>query len=107
MEQKYIKLSEYATIHRIKYRAAWNRLKKGLIKNAFTDEFGKILIPIENKKEKLSCVIYARVSSNDRKNSLIEQQKRLENFANINNFSIVKSVREVGSGMNDDRKILN
>jgi len=38
-------LNIYAKEHGIKYRAAWNRYKRGEIPGAFKDEFGKILMP--------------------------------------------------------------
>lgn len=107
MGQKYLKLSEYASINRIKYRAAWNRFNNGKIKNAFIDEYGKILIPINDDSNVTNCVCYARVSSNDRKDSLASQQKRLEEFANLKGFNIIKSYKEIASGMNDNRSELN
>lgn len=107
MGQKYIKLSEYASINRIKYRAAWNRFNNGKIKNAFIDEYGKILIPINDDSNVINCVCYARVSSNDRKDSLVSQQKRLEEFANLKGFNVIKSYKEIASGMNDNRSELN
>ena len=51
MKQKYMKLSEYVDINRIKYRAAWNRFKKGKIEGAFVNEHGKILIIVKKFKE--------------------------------------------------------
>lgn len=107
MEQRYIKLSEYARIKSIKYRTAWIRYSKGLLNGAYMDETGHIYVPLNNKQLGNKCLIYARVSSNDRKNSLIEQQKRLEEFATLKNYSIVASYKEIASGMNDNRNILN
>jgi hypothetical protein len=43
-------LRDYAKEHGIKYRAAWNRYKKGLIKGAFKDECNRILVPEESVK---------------------------------------------------------
>lgn len=105
MKQIYIKLSDYARIKSITYKTAWNHYKKGLIDGAFLDETGHILIP--KKQNDNNCVIYARVSSNDRKQSLINQQKRLEEFAISNNYNIIKSYKEIASGMNDNRLYLN
>jgi len=70
------------------------------------DKTGHVRIPINNEVNN-SCVIYARVSSNDRKESLIAQQKRLEEFAISKGLKISKSYKEVASGMNDDRATLN
>ena len=105
MTQTYIKLSEYARIKSITYKTAWNHYKKDLIENAFTDNTGHVLIP--KQSENNNCVCYARVSSNDRKNSLMDQQKKLEEFANVKDLTIIKSVKEIASGMNDNRPKLN
>ena len=65
---KRIKLSEYAELHSVTYRTAWNWYKAGKIKNAFKDEYGNVLVevkeetPLENR-----IAIYARVSSNENK----------------------------------------
>jgi putative resolvase len=101
-----IKLSEYAKNKCITYRTAWKHFVEGKIEGAYKDETGHVLIPIKNTKNN-NAIIYARVSSNDRKNSLIEQQKRLEEFAAIKNLNIVGSYKEIASGMNDNRSILN
>ena len=111
MEQRYMKLSEYANVNRIKYRASWNRFKKGKIEGAFIDKYGKILIPYKNVKKELSnkkCAIYCRVSSNEMKENLNRQAERLKNYAINNGYEIVEIVKEVGSGMNDSRnKLIN
>lgn len=105
--QSYIKLSEYARKKSITYKTAWNHFKSGLIEGAFLDNSKHVLIPIINENKVNNAVIYARVSSNDRKDSLISQQKRLEEFAVLKNYNIVGSYKEIASGMNDNRKILN
>lgn len=107
MKNSYIKLSEYAKNKSITYKTAWNHYKKGLIKNAIMDESGHILIPVDYDDNNDNCIIYARVSNNNRKESLINQQKRLEEFATLKNLNIIGSYREIASGMNDNRSILN
>lgn len=109
MEKRYKKLSEYAKERSVTYRTAWNHYKSGKIPGAFADDLGNILIPIfksdkDNKDIKVS--IYARVSSNDRKNSLDEQLNRLTNYSINNGYKIIHSIKEIGSGMNDSRKKL-
>ncbi|MGK3946547.1 recombinase family protein, partial [Streptomyces caeruleatus] len=47
------------------------------------------------------------VSNNNRKESLLEQQKFLETYASSKDYNIVGSLKELASGMNDDRKILS
>lgn len=103
---KQIKLSEYAKNKSITYRTAWSHFINGKIKGAYKDITGHVLIPIANAANN-SAIVYARVSSNDRKNSLIEQQKRLEEFATLRELNIVASYKEIASGINDNRPMLN
>lgn len=107
-KQIYKKLSEYAKERGILYRTAWEHFRTGKIEGAFKSNTGQILIPIKDKpSSKLKvAALYARVSSNDRKKSLDKQLKTLESFAISNGFIISSSVKEVASGMNDNRKKL-
>jgi len=104
-------LNKYAIDHGIKYRAAWNRYKAGKIPGAFKDEFGKILIKedIPDRPQKVAC--YARVSSSQNKDNLERQANRLIDYANASGFQVATLVKEVGSGLNDNRprltKLLN
>jgi putative resolvase len=110
MEQRYKKLSKYARDNGINYRTAWNYFNKGLINGAFKNEMGTILVPVIEKKLELTnnkAAVYARVSSNDRKQSLIEQLERLNNYSINSGYQVVHSVKEIGSGMNDNRKKLS
>jgi predicted site-specific integrase-resolvase len=100
---KYIKLSEYAKKRSITYRTAWTHFKMGKISGSFKDDLGNIFIPDFDTTDYTLCACYSRVYSNEMKENLIRQQDRLEEFASANGFKIVKSVREIGSGMNDSR----
>jgi len=107
---KYKKLSDYAKEYHVTYRTAWNRFKNNKIEGAFIDSDGHILIDtnIFNKpKNEIKAVLYARVSSNDRKKSLDEQLDRLISYSTAKGFNIVKAVKEIGSGMNDNRQKLS
>lgn len=104
--QRYIKLSEYAKKYSIIYKTAWKRFKEGKINGAFQDELGNILIPLNNEIDYSKCVCYARVSSHTMKDNLIRQQNRIEEFAVANKYNIIKSVKEIASGMNDNRSKL-
>jgi putative resolvase len=103
MKQKYIKLSEYAKNKSITYKTAWTHFGKGLIKGAFKDDSGHVLIPIVNDFDYSNVVLYARVSSNEMKENLKRQEQRLNEYAIRNNYNIIKSIKEIGSGMNDNR----
>ena len=103
-----MKLSEYARLHDIQYRSAWNRFKAGRIPGAYKDEMGTIIVPDESKGFSLmDAAVYARVSDpSKRKTQLPAQQKRMEEWAVANGYRIVASVAEVGSGVNDQRRKL-
>lgn len=104
---KEIKLSDYARLKSVSYRTAWNRFIHGKLPNAYKDEFGHVYVKLDESLENNKTIVYARVSSNDRKNSLIEQQSRLENYAKLNGLNLIGSFKEIASGMNDTRPILN
>jgi len=53
--------------------------------------------------EKRSAAVYARVASGDQKKDLDRQLARLVEHATAKGLSIVKSVSEIGSGMNGHR----
>ena len=87
---------------------AWNRFKAGKIKNAHKDDLGNILIEItENNIDRKIAIIYARVSSSENKKNLESQAERLKEYAIVRGYQIIEIVKEVGSGVNDNRKKLN
>ena len=102
-----MKLSEYATKHGIKYRAAWNRFKAGKIPGAYTDDLGRIVVPRDSKPVNDKAVVYARVSSHKQVDDLDRQAVRVSQFANSQGFIVVKTVKEVASGVNDQRPKLS
>lgn len=104
---KFIKLSEYAKLKSITYRTAWNRFISGKLSNSYKDDSNHIYVNIDENTNSNKTIIYARVSSNDRKQSLKEQQSRLENYVKLNNLELIDSYKEIASGMNDNRPILN
>ena len=52
-------------------------------------------------------VLYSRVSSDENKDNLDRQMERLKMFAIAKGYQIVKEVKEIGSGLNDNRQKLN
>jgi putative resolvase len=50
--------------------------------------------------------IYSRVSSSENKENLNRQSLRLTEYAIANGYQIVRNVKEIGSGLNDNRKQL-
>lgn len=102
----YYKLSDYAKKFKVTYRTAWNRYKAGKIDGAFMDETNHVLIPIYNIEKLKNVALYARVSNSDRKDNLDRQSERLYNFAINNGYIIKHNIKEIGSGLNDQRKKL-
>jgi predicted site-specific integrase-resolvase len=102
-----MKLSDYAKSQGVSYRTAWNWWKQGIIKGRQLPT-GTILVDIDNSEATttIAC-IYARVSSSENKSNLDRQAERLTQYAVAKGYIIQKVVKEVGSGLNDNRKKLN
>ena len=52
-------------------------------------------------------LLYSRVSSHDQKKDLITQQSKLLHFAKTNNYSNIKLISDLGSGLNFKKSGLN
>jgi len=106
--KKYIQLRDSAKNHSVTYRTAWNRFRAGKIPNSFKDANNNIIIEVINEKSiDLSKVaIYTRVSSNENRRNLDAQATRLKEYSIARGYQIVEVVKEVGSGVNDNRKKL-
>ena len=106
---KKVKLSEYAKLQGVGYRTVWNWIKEGKLKNYEVSHTGRIYVSLDESQEKPSqnIYIYARVSSAEKRNDLESQVKLCETFCLSKGWKIEKSFKEVASGMNDNRKMLN
>ena len=112
MEKEYIKASEYAKRMSLNVRTVYRYYHNGKIKGYQDKETGTIFIlnPFKNKREdnlENKVVLYARVSSNENKNNLDSQLERLRLFAIAKGYQVVKEIKEVVSGLNDNRSKLN
>lgn len=102
-----MKLSEYAKKTGISYQTAWRMWKHGQL-NAYQLPTGTIVVRTEGENkssEKIAC-IYARVSNAENKKNLEAQAERLTNYAYARGYHVYKIVKEVGSGLNDNRRKL-
>ncbi|MCL0094735.1 IS607 family transposase [Dehalococcoidales bacterium] len=97
-----MKLSEYAKKLGISYMTAWRMYRKGEI-NAYRLPTGTIIVESEEHKLPNKVCIYARVSSSENKSNLDSQAERLRDYAIARGYQIYKVVKEVGSGINDNR----
>lgn len=100
-----MKLSQYCKLNGITYRTGYQWFRDGHIKNAQQTPTGTILVddePAVDEKERV--VVYARVSSYERRDCLETQAKRCVEFANARGLEVHQVYKEVASGMNDSRK---
>ena len=98
-----MKLSEYAKMNNVCYRTAYRHWKAGIISGKQLPT-GTIVIgeePKTDSNEKIA--IYTRVSSSENKTNLDSQADRLLSYANAKGYQIHKIIKEVGSGLNDNR----
>jgi predicted site-specific integrase-resolvase len=99
-----MKLSEWAKLQGISYKTAWRMWRdERLPVPAEQLATGTVIIhqPVNAVN---GVALYARVSSSDQKSDLDRQLARLTEFAIAQKFSIIDAVKEVGSGLNGDRK---
>lgn len=98
------KISQYAKRYGVSTRTVWNWMYNGKIK--FERELdGKHIRIIEEEDKKLTdaVAIYARVSSSENRDNLERQKQRLENYCASRGYKVLKTITEVGSGLNDKR----
>ena len=101
-----MKLSTWAKKHSYTYRRAWEIFKQGKIPNAIKMPSGCIIIEEDAPKPEQKIVVYTRVSSSENKNNLEKQSERLVSYCNAKGWKVEKVVKEIGSGLNDNRKQL-
>ena len=105
-----MRLSTYAKKMGVAYQTAYSWFINDKIPGAYKLPSGTIIIPEEENTHDIryKTIVYARVSSNEqRKTNLETQAERLTNYCINNGWTVDKIVKEVGSGLNDDRKKLN
>jgi putative resolvase len=102
-----MKLSEWAKTQGISYRTAWNWFKAGTLPiKAVQTETGTILVEPErlpSASKSPSAWVYSRVSSSEKKSDLNRQAERCVVFCSLNGWAVESVVKEIASGMNDNR----
>lgn len=107
-----MKLSEYSRRIGVSRHTAYRWFKRGEIPNAVQLPSGTIYVPdeilnTERKQGVGQTVVYARVSSSGQRDTDLEAQaERLAQFAMANGWVVDRVIKEVGSGLNDERKKL-
>lgn len=105
-----MKLSQYAKELGVCYKTAWNLFKQNKINGAYQLESGTVIVPnniFDNNTQENSVILYARTSSSKNKTLLENQVKRLEQYAIAKGYKIKQIVKEYGSELNDERKLLS
>ena len=103
-----MKLSDYAKKLGVTYKTAWNWFRSGSIDGAYQLPSGTVIVP-ENLEQSnnYGVILYARTSSSQNKELLDNQAKRLEEYALAKGYHIKQIIKEFGSGLNDNRKLLS
>ena len=96
------KISEYAKLNHVQYRTVWNWINKSKVKIERT-KTGRVLIVVDEPVKDQTVAVYARVSSSENKDNLERQAQRLIDYANAKGYKVEKVVKEIGSGLNDNR----
>jgi len=112
MKTNWIKLSKYAKEFGITYRTAHRHYQAGKIPYETKSlPTGTILVnyteSLDDKFSDRDAIIYSRVSSSNKKDDLNRQLERCSEFAISNGYNIIKTYKEIASGMNDNRRELN
>ncbi len=100
-----MKLSDYAKKEGISYQTAWRMWKRGEL-NAKQLPTGTIIVNVNSELKDKGVLIYARVSSAEKRANLDAQALRIEKYCMARGYRIIAIVKEVGSGVNDSRKKL-
>lgn len=98
-----MKLSDYANKIGVTYKTAWKWYRAGKLNGYQTDTGTIIIMEDGNDTLPLKAVVYARVSSHEMKENLERQADRLTNYCIAKGWQVHKIVKEIGSGVNDNR----
>ena len=99
-----MKLSEYAKLKGISYKTAWRWFKDGKL-DAEQLPSGTVIVrsPFAQPQQEDRTAVYARVSSAENKSNLDSQADRVTSFCAARGYQVTLVVKEVGSGVNDQR----
>jgi predicted site-specific integrase-resolvase len=101
-----MKLSQYARVVGVTYRTAFRWWQNGQIKG-YQLPSGTIVVTegekqAESRPEEL-VAIYTRVSDHAHRANLERQAQRLEDYCAAKGYRVYRVVKEIGSGVNDNR----
>jgi len=103
-----MRLKQYAEKLGISYKTAWRHFHAKQIPDAYQLPSGTIIVLEKKTSIQISppaVAIYCRVSSSQNKSNLDSQCDRMTQYCVARGYHIVRTVKEVGSGVNDQRKM--
>jgi putative resolvase len=99
-----MKLSAWAKANGLTYRTAWRMWRDGKLPiPAEQLATGTVIVHPPQAPSVDTVALYARVSSGDQKADLERQLGRLADYASREKLTVVRSVSEIGSGLNGHR----
>lgn len=103
-----MKLSQWAQHQGITYRTAWDWFHNNQIPGACQYPTGTIIVQEKDVSKPLEkTIVYCRISTPSRKHELDYQVDRCVQFCNAKGLSVSKVIKEIASGMNDNRREFN
>lgn len=105
-EGKYLKTSQYAKMFNQKRPTVTKHFHQGLIPGYQDETTGTIFLENPNYHKNLNknkAILYARVSSTTDKASLDGQIERMRAYAAAKGYTVIDEVKEIASGINDQR----
>lgn len=97
------KTGQYAKRYGVTTRTVYNWLKNGKLKTERDATGHIVIIEDEDVNTNDAVAVYARVSSAENKDNLERQVTRVSDYCAAKGYRIVKTVAEIGSGLNDKR----
>ena len=101
-----MKLSDYAKQQGVRYETAWRWFRDGKIQGRrvgahtiLIDEPARVAAPPAQQE----TAVYTRVSSAENKANLDTQAERLVAYCAARGYQVSRVVKEIGSGVNDNR----
>jgi|ERR1035437_478853 predicted site-specific integrase-resolvase len=101
-----MKLRDWAKKNDLGYKRAWDLFTMGKIPNSRKLPSGSIVVANDEVFIEEKIAVYARVSSSENKTNLEKQAERLVLYCNAKGWKVERVIKEIGSGLNDNRKQL-